>query len=291
MCQWLARAHASYKKSARIGKEKERELEHRCEALKFLEPEVFLKYQREAKLELETIMECLDGKFDPPEEHGEKLLQKWCLNLMVFLIFKGGGQRPQVYACVKCPGIDRLAIMEDHAKSSGYFTMVTGTEKRPRPKSAPRFTLPKVCFKFIQYHVMHVKPYLYLRRPQVSPSDKESLLVDTRTGESLERWNITKSLKAFMKKRDPELAKKLTTMVVRSSFATISMIQYKEAAQERRTTESRETYLTNLGALMNTSVQMLKNVYLTIDDSDYLTAAISVYKYVGKEEGDSDDEE
>jgi len=114
--------------------------------------------------------------------------------------------------------------------------------------------------------------------------------VDTRTGESLESWNITNTLKTFMKKKDPELAKTLTTMVVRSSFATISLMQYKEAVKENRTNVSREAYMTDLGALMNTSVEMLKNVYLTIDDSDYLTAAINVYKYVREDEGECEEE-
>jgi len=168
--------------------------------------------------------------------------------------------------------------------------MVTGTEKRPRPQNAPRFTLPKVCFKFIEYHVTHVRPYLHDIRPSIPPTAKESLLVDTRTGESLESWNITNTLKTFMKKKDPELAKTLTTMVVRSSFATISLMQYKEAVKENRTNVSREAYMTDLGALMNTSVEMLKNVYLTIDDSDYLTAAINVYKYVREDEGECEEE-
>jgi len=136
-----------------------------------------------------------------------------------------------------------------------------------------------------------VRPYLHDIRPSIPPTAKESLLVDTRTGESLESWNITNTLKTFMKKKDPELAKTLTTMVVRSSFATISLMQYKEAVKENRTNVSREAYMTDLGALMNTSVEMLKNVYLTIDDSDYLTAAINVYKYVREDEGECEEDE
>lgn len=252
---------------------------------------MFSKYEREARLELETIMECLNGQFNPPEEHAEKLLKKWCLNLLVLLIFQGGGQRPQVYACVKCPALDRLATMEADGSETGYFTMVTGTEKRPRPVSAPRFTLPNVCFKFVEYHVLHVRPFLHARRDGVNASDKECLLVDTRTGENLARQSITRTLRAFMRNRDPELAKNLTTMDVRSSFATIKMMQYKEAVKNNRTTVTREAYMTDLGALMNTSIDMLKTVYLAIDDSDFLTAAINVYKHVQGEEEGSDDAE
>lgn len=272
-------------------KQHERELESRTEALKFLQPEMFAQYEGEAREELETLMDCLDGKFLPSQEHAEQIIRKWCINLLVYLIFKGGGQRPQVYACVKCPELMDLTNMERQCGESGHFTMVTGTEKRPRPQSAPRFTLPKVCLKFIQFHVLHVRPFLFQRRNNCNPRDRECLLVDTRTGQNLHSRSITRTLRSFVKPRDPELGKSLKTMDVRSSFATIKLMEFKEAVRLGKTRQTRETYMESLGAVMNTSVDMLKTVYLAIDDSDYLVAAVNVYKYVRNEEDSSDEEE
>lgn len=258
----------------------ERELENRTETLKFIQPEVFESLQFDSREALKTVIECMQDGFHPPEEHADKILQKWCLNLLVLLILKGGGQRPQVYACVKCPELAGLIIMENQCKEVGHFTLVTGTEKRPRPRNAPRFTLPAVCFKYIEYHVLHVRPFLIARRRETHARDKECLLLDTRTAKNLGSRDVTKSLKKFVKVKDPELAKNLTTMDIRSSFATIKLMEYKHAVKKKETTQTRDSFIDALGALMNTSKEMLNNVYLAIDDSDYLAAAVNVYKYV-----------
>jgi len=265
---------------------KERELENRTETLKYLEPEVFDSLEFTARSELKMIIEVMDGTFTPREGDVDQLLRKWCLNLLVFLILRGGGQRPQVYACVKCPAMTNLLTMENQSKETGFFTLITGTEKRPRPSNAPKFTLPAICFKYIEYHVLHVRPFLIARRDVREPIDRECLLLDTRTAISLDSRYITKSLKTFVKAKDPELAKNLTTMHVRSSFATNKLMEFKEAERDGKTTQTLESYMESLAALMNTSTTMLKDIYVAIDDSDFLAAAVNVYKYVRRESND-----
>jgi len=262
------------------------------DSLKHLDPEAFAYFERRCRSSLEEIIEGLDGKFDPNEQIKEKLVRKWCLNFIVLLILQGGGQRPQVYACIRNPELTDLIRMDRQRRENGHFTLITGTEKRARPRNAPRFTLPAVCFKFIEYHSKYVRPFLIAMREEVEdPEDQECLLLDTRTAENLNRRNVTKTLKSFILNKDPILGKVITTMDIRSSFATIKMLEYKEAFNRGETTMTRSIYMENLSALMNTSIEMLKKVYLAIDDSDYLMAARNVYKYVREEEDNEGNEQ
>lgn len=270
--------------TAKIKKDKEREIDSRIDSLKHLDPEAFAYYERTCRGSLEEIIEGLDGRFDPSDDYAEGLLKKWCLNFLVLLILQGGGQRPQVYAAIKSPELTDLIRMDQQQRRSGHFTLVTGTEKRARPRSAPRFTLPAICFKFVEYHAKYVRPFLVGKRSRVEPEDQECLLLDTRTGTDMNRRQITRSLKAFIRNKDRALGDVITSMDVRSSFATIKLLEYKEAFNRGETTVTRKVFLESLAAVMNTSTEMLKQVYLAIDDSDYLLAAKNVYRYVREED-------
>jgi len=272
-----------------MNKVNERELEHRIDTLKFLDPETFEKYEVIARRRLREIMEGLEGKFSPPEEYAERVLKKWCLNFLVFLILQGGGQRPQVYACIKAPELTDLVRMDGQQRTNGHFSLITGTEKRARPSSAPRFTPPEICFKYVEYHAKFVRPYLIGKRARTDPRDQECLLLDTRTACNLNRNQITKTLKSFIRPKDPELGAAITTMDVRSSFATIKLMEYKNAVSKGETNQSREVFMESLANVMNTSVDMLNSVYFSIDDSEYLVAATNVYRFVRKEQGEEQD--
>lgn len=186
---------------------------------------------------------------------------------------------------VVAPELTDLVRMDGHQRPNEHFSLITGTEKRARPRSAPRFTLPKICFKYVEYHAKFVRPYLIGKRARTDPGDQECLLLDTRTACNLNRNQITKMLKSFIRPKDPELGAKITTMDVRSSFATIKLMEYKDAVSKGETNQSREVFMESLGNVMNTSVDMLNSVYFSIDDSDYLVAATNVYRFVKREQG------
>ena len=223
-------------------------------------------------------------EFSPRDELAEAIVRKWCLNLLVFLVLKGGGQRPQVYGVIQSPGTNELAQMEESAERTGYFTMITGLEKRPRPSYAPRFTLPAVCLKYIKYHCEHVRPFIVNTSNVTSSGEQDCLLLDTRTGKNLESKYVTPSLQAFVKRIDPDMGEKITTMDVRSSYATIRLMEFRQAATERKTNQSLESFMSDLAAVMNTSTTMLKDVYLAIDDDEFVRAAVNVHQYVRDEQ-------
>jgi len=170
---------------------KERELNRRVELLRHLAPSDFGKLERTASTDLGTLMELFRDGFNPDEEFSKAVTRKWCINLLVYLVLKGGGQRPQVYGCIKSPTMSELILMETQVSEHGYFTLITGVEKRPRPNYAPRFTLPESCFKYIQYHVQHVRPYLIGKRPQSVRGLQDCLLLDTRTAKNLSSSSVT----------------------------------------------------------------------------------------------------
>jgi hypothetical protein len=64
--------------------------------------------------------------------HGQRLLNKWCLNLLSFLMLEGSGQRPQVYR--------QLVVSEPEEMTGwrhGEVSLRTSLEKTPRSQECP----------------------------------------------------------------------------------------------------------------------------------------------------------
>lgn len=144
-----------------------RTIEARIEQGRFLSARDFTKAVKVARKKLDKIMLTLDDeKFSSLEAMAEerpKVVQKWCINFLALLIFEGGGQRPQVYASLRLPSSVDLSLSDAELRTSPYFTLKTGLEKRPRPSNAPFFTLPRSVFDYVEFHAKHVIPLLHLR--------------------------------------------------------------------------------------------------------------------------------
>ena len=73
-------------------------------------------------------------------------------------------------------------------------------------------------------------------------------------------------------------------MDIRASFATAAAMQHCKQVRTGQATETQEKFLSTLAAHMNTSVSMLKQVYISVDDSPYLEVAKRVYAVFGDQE-------
>lgn len=279
----LSSLYNTYKGAARDQKKKERELTLRMEMMKHLTEADFTNLEKKATRDMDEMMVVFEDGYSPAPEFEKALTRKWCINLLVYLILKGGGQRPQVYACIKNPDAEDFNRMKTLATTSGYFTLECGVEKTVRPTWAPRLTLPKACLKYIRFHCEQVRPHIVALHPMRALGDQDGLLLDTMSAKNLKASNVTPALKAFVKRIDAEMGEKVTTMVVRSSFATLRLMQFRRKGDSSNRL-SLDRYMTDLAAVMNTSVDMLKNVYLAIDDSEFVRAAANVHRFVSEED-------
>lgn len=257
-------------------------VEARIEQGRFITGKDFEKVVGIARKKLDNIMHTIDNdlfsSFKSLVEHRPGVVHKWCINILALLIMEGGGQRPQVYATLKAPTVVDLALLDYDLKKSPYFTLKTGLEKRPRPSHAPFFTLPKCVFDYVEFHVKHVLPIIIERCDESTESwEKEALLLHSETGRLLESAHVTSTLRLFMSKIDEEW-KDITTMDIRSSFATRAIMEYNESRDNDRTNVPKETYLADLATHMNTSVNMLERVYAAVDSREYHQVASRVYQ-------------
>ena len=86
------------------------------------------------------------------------------------------------------------------------------------------------------------------------------MILHTERGEPLESRQVTASFRAFLRARDPETGK-VTSMTLRASFAT-AMLQ-KHRRVETLGLLSEDAFLEYLSKVMNTSVEQLKEIYLS----------------------------
>ena len=93
----------------------------------------------------------------------DKLIQKYSLNFIPYLIMMCGGQRPQVYAGLGLPCNAELKLMEDNARTDDFFFLSTESEKRERASDAPFLGVPKEALKFLTFYVLHVRPAVISR--------------------------------------------------------------------------------------------------------------------------------
>jgi hypothetical protein len=95
---------------------------------------------------------------------------------------------------------------------------------------------------------------------------------------------VRSTWKRFLSELDPELSK-VTPMVLRASFATYMIHLYRVGRHFRGLTE--QEFMDRLAALMNTSAEMLANVYGGCDLDDYRSTAnemMRVYDHTGGDE-------
>jgi hypothetical protein len=255
------------------------------------------------------------------------LVRKWNINLMALLLLTAGGQRPQVFGQLRCPDDLDLGAMRqsltgnrggsghsgDRSEPDGYFELGVVLEKRVRSPRMPNVLFPSFTFRFVEFHCKYVRCFILEKRggagnsaaedgesdgnsgqaDEIGPvetrahadlEEEETLLLHTERAIPITGDQVRSTWKRFLSELDPELSK-VTPMVLRASFATYMIHLYRVGRHFRGLTE--QEFMDRLAALMNTSAEMLANVYGGCDLDDYRSTAnemMRVYDHTGGDE-------
>jgi hypothetical protein len=219
------------------------------------------------------------------------LIEKWSINLLAALVLAGGGQRPQVYSQLELlqeSDLQRLA--EDCGGQKMYFALRAGYEKTTRSIDLPSVLFPRMMLRFIECHVVNMRPAIILRsrssssRPsacqfsedEVEPdpqSVEHTLLLHTRHGKPLTSCDVKRTLSRFLGEVDPELAG-ITPMAIRGSYASM-MLQARRRNEIMVDMPERE-FLDFLAKQMNTSCEQLATTYASCDVDGFESVANEV---------------
>ncbi len=185
----------------------------------------------------------------------EKLLARISINLTVFIILSGCGQRPQVYAGLLTPSESDIAYW----KTGRGLRLKTGSEKVHRAKTYIHFneSASRVFLTWVS-----------VCRPAIlaGHADPGTFLLHTRSLRVLRTINLRSTIKAFMSLQDPELHR-ITPMCVRASFATGMLQRYRDGLIYKKKTVGQ--FLDALGGVMNTSAEMLRQHYIALREDEY----------------------
>jgi len=209
----------------------------------------------------------------------KKILQKWSINFLSTMMLHGGGQRPQVISMLEAPSAVELLDMREKVKQSGVFSLRVSFEKRVRSLDLPNVLFPRAMYRAINFHVNYVLPVLYDgHRIGEEDSRRNCLILHTESGFPLESYQVTSTLKSFLKSYDPEL-RKVTSMTLRASFATGMLRKYRRGDKFGDMTE--EAFLGYLAKIMNTSAEQLKETYIASDETSFEICAGMMQEMIG----------
>jgi hypothetical protein len=206
------------------------------------------------------------------------------------------------------------------------FGPVTGVvlEKRVRSAWMPDVLFPSLTFPFVEFHCKYVRPAIrekgresrfdadfsscgneermHDRGSDISGArqtcsivqhdfeDEEKLLLHTETGLPLNASHVRSTWKRFLCHIDPELFR-VTQMFFRASSGTYMIQQYRIGAHFRDLTEPE--LLDRLAAMMNTSLDMLAQVYGACNLGDYRSTCnemMRVYEQHNPKEYDDEED-
>jgi hypothetical protein len=208
-------------------------------------------------------------------QSGCSLINKWCINLLSFLMMVGNGQRPQVYRLLLLPTPEQMRSWVVGADRE--VSLRTLLEKTPRSMECPGVLFPRRSASLLKFHVVVVRPLIMARFKIVEPGDRSEypLLVHTKSGRMLRTADIRGTLRAFLTRYDPELAG-ITPMILRSSFASTMFARFKrgELGEEK----SVESFLANLAKLMNSSAEMLMATYIASNPLDFPKTVLTLFR-------------
>jgi hypothetical protein len=219
------------------------------------------------------------------------LLEKWSINLLAALVLAGGGQRPQVYAQLELPNqSDLQRFAEDCGGQKLYFALRAGYEKTTRSIDLPSVLFPRMMLKFIDCHVMSMRPAMLVRsRSSSSRSSglqftddefeahrqisEQTLLLHTRHFRPLTSCDVKRTFSRFLGEVDPELAG-ITPMAIRGSYASM-MLQARRRNEIMVDMPVRDV-LEFLAKQMNTSCEQLATTYASCDTDGFESVANEV---------------
>jgi hypothetical protein len=110
-------------------------------------------------------------------------------------------------------------------------------------------------------------------RSQPDLCDEDTLVVHTETGMPSTVCQIRATWKTFVYEVDPELAH-ITQTVLISSFVANLINRYRLGQMFRGVSE--ESFHNTLASMLNTSVDMLRDVYCACDTDDYRSTVIDL---------------
>jgi hypothetical protein len=203
-----------------------------------------------------------------------------------------------------------------------FFALGVVLEKRVRNARMPDVLFPSLTFPFVEFHCKYVRPAICEKvhengfdaasggnrdaessdgvgseigvaqnthsfAPQ-DLDDEETLLLHTETGLPLTASHVRSTWKRFLCSIDPELSQ-VTPMVLRASFGTYMIHQYRTGAHFRGLNE--QEFFDRLAAMMNTSSDMLANVYGACDLDDYRATANEMMRVYENQPRDDPEEQ
>ena len=202
------------------------------------------------------------------------MLNKWCLNFLILLLPHANGQRTQVYTSLKKPNEDELddfaSRLTDGREKLVLQLTIDEPEKRQRDVFLRTILLPSKVFKYVELQTVYVLPLLH-KRFGIGSGDArhDALLLHTATGQKINTNNIRSSLHRFCSTIDAQLH--ITPTNLRASYATYMVRKYVRGVEKGRFMHGQnpENFMKMLAMVMNTSVEMIQQVYASATKLEY----------------------
>ena len=147
---------------------------------------------------------------------------------------------------------------------------ISEREKRPRDVIIGGVLFNPVVWRFVDFHVNSVLPFLYKKFTiPISDNRRQALLLHTLTGQKIKTHSVRKSLKRFCKVLDEELY--VTPTTLRASYASYMVREQVRGASKGEYTWGKEpdSFIAMLAKVMNTSVDMISEVYASATRLQY----------------------
>lgn len=204
------------------------------------------------------------------------------------MVFFGNGQRNQLYRLLKSPLIVDLQLCrreEEEYVDNGPVTMnliENCHEKVVRDKRIPEIMFDKAILQFLTFQVEVVRQILLERARELKNPVTNHLLLHTKEGTRLSSPNIRFAVIKFVKYIKPEVH--YTPKDIRAGFSSYIIRKY---IKERNSTgDSRSSWKTleplafkeMMAAVMNTSVEMLEEVYMEATHSSFGTHGMKILR-------------
>ena len=274
----LRAAFNAAKSTTRSDAKSRQQIESRASQGKIFMRQDFISCRNKALSNMDAIIAYHDQRIQEDGPNGakfsmsrnKKLVDKWCISFLVCLLMTSG-QRPQAYCLLQAPSDDEIDQMRESCKRARYFQMRVAAEKIPRSVDLPNVIFPGSLLKYVEFHCAVARRAILASSGAIlrhrAPT---ALLVHSKSGYELESSNVNATLKAFLKRHDPELTT-VTPMTLRGSFATMMMKDYQAGRIFRGKSEN--DFLLFISKSMNTSPEQLRATYLTNDKMDYKVCA------------------
>ena len=266
-CKKVTRGEGTLKRVAR----------RRAECGKLIMIDDFAGLVTEAKAALNPII-CLDEP-EATLKNNHNLLKKWFINILALIVLLSGGQRPQVFHQLQCPSGEELDIWSSPSFKDQYIELDSIREKRARTTDLPSLVLPRVIVRYLKFHTAVARQIIVDRCEIDERRSDRPLLINSETGDYLDTDQIRNSFRSFATRYDPEL-EHITVMSLRASFATMMFRAHREKEIFKDLNE--DMFLQELGKMMNTSIEQLKQTYISSDTTDFQETANEVARFLSQ---------